>query len=172
MTTTQRIRRGLAALLAAATLFGLLALDAPAQARTTDEPASASRTTTRVMTRNQSIVVSQVNRARTSRDRRAIGTNGLMNQRAMKWAVHLRTCQCLEHRAAPYGLTRGWCAAAENVGRSGNGGTLGGVQNAFMNSSGHRANILNPRWTDLGVGVAKDRSGEYFVVHVFADYSC
>ena len=80
--------------------------------------------------------------------------------------------QCLEHRAAPYGLTRGWCAAAENVGRSGDGGTLGGVHTAFMNSSGHRANILNARWTDLGVGVARDARGEYFVVHVFADYTC
>ena len=167
---TNRTRRGLAAVLAAASLFGLLALDAPAQARTTD--ATTSATTTRMMNRNQSIVVGQVNRARTARDRRAIDTNGLMNQKAMRWAAHLRDCQCLEHRAAPYGLTRGWCAAAENVGRSGDGGTLGGVHNAFMNSSGHRANILNGRWTDLGVGVARDGRGEYFVVHVFADYSC
>jgi uncharacterized protein YkwD len=172
MTTTHRTRRGLAALLAATALFGLLALDAPAMARTTDQPASTTRTTARAMTRNQSIVVGQVNRARTARDRRAIGTNGLMNQKANKWAAHLRDCQCLQHRAAPYGLTRGWCAAAENVGRSGDGGTLGGVHNAFMNSSGHRANILNPRWTDLGVGVARDGRGEYFVVHVFADYTC
>jgi uncharacterized protein YkwD len=173
MTTQHRIRRGLAALVAAASLFSLLALDAPAQARTTDATTSSTtRATARAMTRNQSIVVGQINRARRARDRRAIATNGLMNQRAMKWAAHLRACQCLQHRAAPYGLTRGWCAAAENVGRSGDGGTLGGVHNAFMNSSGHRSNILNARWTDLGVGVARDRRGEYFVVHVFADYSC
>ena len=172
MTTTHRTRRGLAALLVAASLFGLLAFDAPAQARTTDATASTSRTAARVMNRNQQIVVGQVNRARTARDRRAIATNGLMNQKAMNWAAHLRDCQCLEHRAAPYGLTRGWCAAAENVGRSGDGGTLGGVHTAFMNSPGHRANILNARWTDLGVGVARDARGEYFVVHVFADYTC
>jgi uncharacterized protein YkwD len=172
MTTTHRTRRGLAAaLLAAASLFTLLAPVAPAGARSTDATASTAATT-RVMNRNQNVVVGQVNRARTARDRRAILTNGLMNRKAMNWAAHLRDCQCLQHRAAPYGLTRGWCAAAENVGRSGDGGTLGGVHTAFMNSSGHRANILNPRWTDLGVGVARDRRGEYFVVHVFADYSC
>ena len=41
-----------------------------------------------------------------------------------------------------------------------------------MRSSGHRQNILNSRWTTLGVGVARDGSGEYFVVHTFADFSC
>lgn len=41
-----------------------------------------------------------------------------------------------------------------------------------MRSSGHRANILNSRWTAVGVGVARDQAGEYFVVHAFADFSC
>lgn len=40
-----------------------------------------------------------------------------------------------------------------------------------MNSSGHRKNILNPRWTAVGVGVARDQRGEYFVVHAFADFT-
>src|SRR5690349_23971601 len=122
MTTTHRTRRGLAALLLAASLFGLLALDAPAQATTDATTSSRTTATTRsVMTRNQQIVVGQINRARTSRSRRAINANGVMNDKANGWAARLRECQCLQHRAAPYGLSRGWCAAAENVGRSGNG---------------------------------------------------
>jgi hypothetical protein len=94
------------------------------------------------------------------------------SDKATLWARELVRCQCLKHRNGPYGANPGWCAAAENVGRSGNGGTLTAVHNAFMRSTGHRANILNSRWTDLGVGVARDGAGEYFVVHVFADYRC
>ena len=173
MTHRTPTHRLLAVLLAAATLFGLLALGSPASAaRTTDATSSATRTTARVMTHNQALVVAQVNRARTVRQRRAISTNGLMNQKAMNWARHLVACQCLEHRAAPFGVTGAWCAAAENVGRSGDNGSLRGVHDAFMRSTHHRANILNGRWTDLGVGVARDRAGEYFVVHAFADYTC
>ena len=41
-----------------------------------------------------------------------------------------------------------------------------------MRSSGHKHNIINGRWTAVGVGVANDRHGEYFVVHAFADFSC
>ena len=173
MTHRTPTHRLLAVLLAAATLVGLMTLSPPASAaRTTDASGSATRTTARVMTHNQTVVVAQVNRARTVRQRRAIATNGLMNQRATKWAQHLAACQCLEHRAAPFGVTGAWCAAAENVGRSGDNGSLRGVHDAFMRSAGHREHILNGRWTDLGVGVARDRAGEYFVVHAFADYTC
>jgi uncharacterized protein YkwD len=171
MTTTPtpaRLRRTLAAALLSAALVGAPALTATADASVPD----AGESTTRVMNRNQEIVVGQVNRTRTNNRRRSLATNGLMNRRAMKWAAHLVACQCLEHRAAPFGTPAGWCGAAENIGRSGNGGTLGGVHNAFLNSPSHRANILNRRWTALGVGIARDRAGEYFVVQAFADFSC
>src|SRR5436190_3964640 len=160
-TTSARLRRALATALLAAGLLGTPALTAAADAASP----KPTESTTRVMNRNQVIVVGQVNRTRTNNRRRALPTNGLMNQRAMKWATHLVACQCLEHRAPPFGTPAGWCGAAENVGRSGNGGTLGDVHNAFLNSPPHRANILDPDWTALGVGVARDRAGEYFVVH-------
>jgi uncharacterized protein YkwD len=144
----------------------------PTPVAATAAESTSARLAPRTMSHGQRVVADQVNRARTARNRRSIGMNGLMNQKAQRWAEHLRACQCLEHRAAPFGTPPGWCAAAENVGRSGNGGTLGAVHDAFMHSSGHRDNILNTRWTDLAVGVAKDRYGEYFVVHAFADFSC
>jgi uncharacterized YkwD family protein len=38
------------------------------------------------------------------------------------------------------------------------------VMNAWMNSSGHRANILNPNYTEIGIGLAKGGSyGTYWV---------
>ena len=41
------------------------------------------------------------------------------------------------------------------------------VMNAWMNSSGHRANILNASFTKLGVGIAKDSNGRLYWTQMF-----
>ncbi|HWR45005.1 CAP domain-containing protein [Sporomusa sp.] len=41
------------------------------------------------------------------------------------------------------------------------------AENAFMNSSGHRANILNSNYTEVGVGVRYDSAGSAYVVQEF-----
>ncbi len=38
---------------------------------------------------------------------------------------------------------------------------------ALMNSPGHRANILEPRFTKIGVGVYQDASGQFWVTEMF-----
>ncbi len=38
---------------------------------------------------------------------------------------------------------------------------------AFMNSSGHRANILSANYTDVGIGVARNARGQVYVVQEF-----
>ncbi|QCX33437.1 SafA/ExsA family spore coat assembly protein [Caloramator sp. E03] len=41
------------------------------------------------------------------------------------------------------------------------------VMNAWMNSSGHRANILSPSYTQIGVGLAKDANGVCYWTQMF-----
>ncbi|HWR42116.1 CAP domain-containing protein [Sporomusa sp.] len=41
------------------------------------------------------------------------------------------------------------------------------AETAFMNSSGHRANILNSSYTEVGVGVVSTSSGDVYVVQEF-----
>jgi spore coat assembly protein SafA/uncharacterized protein, YkwD family len=41
------------------------------------------------------------------------------------------------------------------------------VMNAWMNSTGHRANILNPQFNEIGVGVAKTSSGVIYWTQEF-----
>jgi uncharacterized protein YkwD len=41
------------------------------------------------------------------------------------------------------------------------------AETAFMNSSGHRANILNSGYTDVGIGVVRNSSGQVYVVQEF-----
>ncbi len=38
---------------------------------------------------------------------------------------------------------------------------------AFMESSGHRANILSPNFTEVGIGVARNAKGQVYVVQEF-----
>lgn len=41
------------------------------------------------------------------------------------------------------------------------------AETAFMNSSGHRANILNANYTEVGIGVKHDSKGSVYVVQEF-----
>jgi uncharacterized protein YkwD len=52
---------------------------------------------------------------------------------------------------------------SENVGR---GGDVSGIHRAFMNSSGHRDNILRSNWRHVGVGTVTSR-GVLYVTVVF-----
>ena len=56
-------------------------------------------------------------------------------------------------------------AAGENI-ASGQK-TAADVMNSWMNSSGHRANILNTSYNKIGVGVAKDSSGNTYWTQMF-----
>jgi uncharacterized protein YkwD len=59
-----------------------------------------------------------------------------------------------------------WSAYGENVAMGQRSG--GEVVAAWMNSPGHRANILNPRYTELGVGYSLDQHGRPYYTQVFA----
>jgi len=41
------------------------------------------------------------------------------------------------------------------------------VMDAWMNSDGHRKNILNANYTQIGVGIAKTASGQYVWTQMF-----
>jgi uncharacterized protein YkwD len=76
----------------------------------------------------------------------------------------------LEHSTLSAGLgSLGWTALGENVGYSSRtSNTLLTIHNKFVGSSAHRANLLDRRWTHMGVGVARDSSGRIWVAEVFA----
>ncbi len=47
--------------------------------------------------------------------------------------------------------------------------SVAGAERAFMNSPGHRANILGNHYTQVGIGVRYSRSGSVYVVQEFTD---
>jgi len=58
-----------------------------------------------------------------------------------------------------------YMAAGENIAMGQQTPTA--VMTAWMNSAGHKANILNSNFTEIGVGVAKDKNGTIYWTQQF-----
>jgi uncharacterized protein YkwD len=69
------------------------------------------------------------------------------------------------HTVDLYGAVRSYSPSTwgENVGEA---GTLRRIRTLWMGSAGHRANILNPRFRRVGIGVVKAR-GVMWVTVIF-----
>ncbi len=87
-----------------------------------------------------------------------------LNARAQQWADHIAAQGRLSHSAMqiPPGATR----VAENVAY---GSSIDLNHRNLMNSPGHRANILDPRMTRIGIGVTTGPNGLVYVVQLFAN---
>lgn len=70
-------------------------------------------------------------------------------------------------RAESFGI-RGWRGIGENLFLCDGFNDFSSVAvKNWLNSSGHRKNMLAPEWTATGIGIASDRSGKIYVTQVF-----
>ena len=100
--------------------------------------------------------------------------NAALNAAAQAWAVHIAATGVLEDApltgcgADPTSGTL--CVLAANAGSSGNGYWPGdgsdGMETAYMNSSGHRENMLDAGYDTVGMGVACS-GGQAWTVELF-----
>jgi uncharacterized protein YkwD len=71
-----------------------------------------------------------------------------------------------EHQSMEVVLDRcGGRSAGENIGAGST--TPQGLVRAWMDSAGHRDNLLRASWTGIGVGAARTSSGRWYVSTVF-----
>lgn len=63
------------------------------------------------------------------------------------------------------GVPPGWTKAGENVGR---GEHVAGLMAAFIDSTGHRRNLLDPEFNRIGVGSIVNQEGVLYTTHRFA----
>jgi uncharacterized protein YkwD len=56
----------------------------------------------------------------------------------------------------------------ENIARSAGEPTMAEILAIWMESEGHRANILKEGYTEIGIGIAKNDKGELYFTQVFA----
>ncbi|WP_370614744.1 CAP domain-containing protein [Mumia sp. Pv 4-285] len=165
---------GPALLIAAATLV------APAASSTAATPARASavsgsgaevaRTATSVPPgprRYERRVVRHTNRARRAHDMKALRRNACLDLYAQRSADRIARSGRLTHQNLRPVLRRcgGW-KVGENIAYGYQWPRW--VVRAWMNSPGHRANILERRYRRIGVGVRADSNGTVWVSQVFA----
>jgi uncharacterized protein YkwD len=64
-----------------------------------------------------------------------------------------------------------WKSCAENIHRSrGHSDPVRVALNGWLNSPGHRKNILDTTYTQTGVGVTVSAGGVYTITQLFVDY--
>jgi len=107
-----------------------------------------------------------VNEARAASGVADLAENDVLQARAQAWAEHLAAIGTLVHTPdLSVGLNFRWRVLGENIGF---GSTVSNVCDAFLKSPTHRGNVVDPRFTVIGVGVAVDGQGRTFVVEQFA----
>jgi uncharacterized protein YkwD len=131
-------------------------------------PASAG---TSYANKVESSAITSTNQRRIQHDRRSVRGNACLDRMAESWARHLAQSNTLTHRnmntilsqcnrsyvsenLAKYPVSSGMTAA--QVAR--------GTVKAWMESAGHRRNLLSRPPRVIGLGVAKSANGDYWVV--------
>ena len=112
---------------------------------------------------DQSQVLSSLNKDRQAYGLRSLPTHAQAQTKAQRWAEELARSGGIRHSNLPDGITGCWASLGENVG---SGPTVAAIEKAYMNSSGHRANILSKTWNAVGVGHAR-RGDVVYTVQVF-----
>src|SRR4051794_36579246 len=105
----------------------------------------------------------RVNGLRASVGRAPLGTHPVLTAKAENWAAHMAATGCLCHSNLPDGVSVSWSKLGENIGR---GPSVASLHAALVNSPLHYANMVDPSFTWIGVGVAYGSGGMY-VAEVF-----
>ena len=145
-----RTRNALLSLLVAAVMATSTALvgASPAMATTTREAK----------------MLAKINHARANHGLRPLTASPDLMAAARGHAVSMAGARTLFHTASFSSLCC-WDTIGENVGY---GFTVRGLHSQFMHSAPHRANILDSRMRQVGVGIVK-RNGALWVTEVFRD---
>jgi hypothetical protein len=110
--------------------------------------------------------VADLNAARAAQGLAPLTVDSSMRAAARDWAVWMAENDTLQHAAdIVTGAPADWVKVGENVGR---GGSVVSVFNAFMASPGHAANVLDPKYTRVGVGMVWNPDGVLYTTHRFA----
>jgi len=110
-----------------------------------------------VATDDAAAILAQVNQARAAVGAPPLRLSSAMSAVATAWSSHLAASGAcpggLAHnRSFSTQIPRGWTAAGENVACNTSADALG-LETQWMSSPPHRANILNPAYTDIGIGI-------------------
>jgi uncharacterized protein YkwD len=116
-------------------------------------------------------IESMINGSRAAKGLPALADDAQLDGLAQAWADQLAAAGHLAHQDLHGLITSaymaGWQRLTENVFQGGASSTNALVENMWMNSTGHRDDILDPNVNRVGVGVAHDGAGNTYVVADF-----
>lgn len=121
----------------------------------------------------ESEVIKLVNQERSKRGLELLKANWQLSRVARYKSTDMRDKNYFAHNSPTYGspfkmmedFGLKFTAAGENIAKGQR--TPKEVMNSWMNSPGHRNNILSPSFREIGVGVAKDKNGSYYWTQMF-----
>lgn len=144
----------------------------PSKPATPTTPATPSEPASQSLGAYEQQVVDLVNKERAAAGLPALKVNLKLSAVAEKKAEDLRDNKYFDHNSPVYGspfdmmkqFGISYKAAGENIAKGQK--TPEAVMNGWMNSAGHRANILSSNYTEIGVGYVTDSNGTtYWVQH-------
>jgi len=112
---------------------------------------------------SQSQVQSELNKDRQAYGLRSLSIQSDAQAKAQAWAERLARENRLYHSNLSDGIRTRWCSLGENVGY---GSSVAAIEDSYMASPGHRANILSTTWNGVGVGYARN-GNRIFTVQFF-----
>jgi uncharacterized protein YkwD len=127
------VRLATASVVAATSLIAALGMATPAQAVSSES----------------SSYLSALNGERAANGLRPLVMRADLNSVAQGWADHMAAAGLLSHNPALTSQVANWQTVGENVGE---GPDVPSLDTAFWNSPGHRANILDTSYSDVGIG--------------------
>jgi cysteine-rich secretory family protein len=110
-------------------------------------------------------LVALANQARADKGLPALIADPGLTEKARSWAATMAAEARLYHSTVSDGVRSSWRKLGENVGQ----GSPKGVHAGFLRSPAHYANMVDPAFTHIGVGVAPDGSGARYVTEVFME---
>lgn len=116
----------------------------------------------------QKQILKETNAARSKAKLPALKTYTALNNVAVTWAKKQASSNTMSHNPKYASqIPTGWSAAGENVAY---GYSPTSVTDAWMDSKGHRENILRTSFTHIGIGVSCSASGRAYYTQVFGGY--
>lgn len=114
----------------------------------------------------ETAVLKYTNANRTNHDLHSLKVSTCVDRYAERQARRMRDAHKLYHqKLSPIMTNCGLKSAGENIAYGYSSGRS--VVNAWMHSTGHRANILRPSYRLMGVGAVRDSHGVWWVSQIF-----
>ena len=114
-------------------------------------PASAQADTVS----DEAAFVAKSNDLRASKGLPALQVYDNLVAKARGWAATMAAADRIWHSTLSDGITADWQKLGENVGM---GGSVDGLHNAFVASPHHYENLVDPAFTQVGIGIAMSGS--------------